>query len=243
MIVLCDSLNSFAHAPLAIRPISAFLRDCRRRSMGFLAATMKNLIDKKYSRLTVVSEGERVGTHRMFKCVCECGTIKKIAMRHLVALKTKSCGCLQSENAKRLFTTHGKSKTPEFESWTSMRNRCLNSKNKAYKNYGGRGVEVCDRWNKFENFIKDMGCRPYGYEIERKNNDGNYEPSNCKWATIKEQGNNRRTNVFIEFKGSRKTIAQWCDELGLNRKRVYQRLKNGFSVSDSFNPIKDIRNL
>lgn len=100
---------------------------------------------------------------------------------------------------KHYLTTHGKSKTPEYHAWVNMKDRCLNPKHKQYKDYGGRGIQICERWLKLENFFKDMGERPSGLTLDRINNDGNYEPSNCKWATWKEQQNNRRPRLSREL--------------------------------------------
>ena len=110
--------------------------------------------------------------------------------------------------------THGMSNRSEYWIWKSMRSRCNNVKTENYKNYGGRGIKVCKRWDSFENFYKDMGPRPSSeYSIERLDNDGNYEPSNCKWGTREEQQNNMRSNVLITYQDKTQTLAQWCREL------------------------------
>jgi hypothetical protein len=105
-----------------------------------------------------------------------------------------------------------------------MRERCVRKMSISFKNYGGRGVSVCSRWDSFENFLADMGERPVGTSLDRIDNDGNYEPENCRWATRIEQNNKRRQNVNITHNGITKTIAQWCSELGLNYSRTYRRL-------------------
>lgn len=122
--------------------------------------------------------------------------------------------------------------TSEFRAWHGMISRCLYPSIKGYENYGGRGITVCDRWrNSFENFYSDLGPRPSGgYSLERVNNDGNYEPLNCKWATKLEQDNNRRTNVFIEFNGRRLTKSQWAREIGLKPISLYKRFNSGWSI-------------
>lgn len=112
-----------------------------------------------------------------------------------------------------------------------MRVRCEDPDSENYKRYGGRGIRVCRRWSRFENFIADMGPRPgSGYSIERKDNDGNYTPKNCVWATAKQQCNNRSTNRFIEFQGQRKTLTQWAELLGYSRQKLWQRFRAGWSV-------------
>lgn len=119
-----------------------------------------------------------------------------------------------------------------YNIWSTMKQRCNNPKDKAYKRYGGRGIKICDRWNTFANFLADVGDPPSGLSLDRIDNNGNYEPGNCKWSTRKEQQNNMRTNTFLTYKGERKTIAQWSDELKLNLSydRMVQRLSQGWSL-------------
>ena len=124
-------------------------------------------------------------------------------------------------------TTHGMKYTPEYVSWNAMKGRCLNKNDPAFKNYGGRGIKVCARWKKsFENFFADMGPRPsLDYGIDRINNNGNYEPSNCRWATAKEQSSNKRTTVLLTHNGLTLTMAEWARRLGITRTGLWQRLK------------------
>lgn len=127
-------------------------------------------------------------------CVCECGNEKVTSYQNLRSGDTKSCGCLQIKNGKEINRKHQKCFTPEYNSWASMKQRCTNKKHHAYKNYGGRGIIICERWlNNFENFYKDMGRKPGKvYSIDRINPDGDYEPNNCRWATPLQQRHNRR---------------------------------------------------
>jgi hypothetical protein len=121
---------------------------------------------------------------------------------------------------------HGMSKRPRiYTTWCDMRNRCNNPNNRSYHKYGGRGIRVCDRWNEFSRFAEDMGEPPAPhYQLERIDNNGNYEPSNCRWATPKEQARNRRSSRLLTFQGRTQTLAAWCHELGLKHSTVVMRL-------------------
>lgn len=122
--------------------------------------------------------------------------------------------------------------TPEYIAWARMKSRCFYAGDSRYHSHGGRGITVCDRWREsFSHFLADMGAKPGpDYSVDRINNDGNYEPSNCRWATRKEQANNRRNNRFIEYRGERKTLQQWANELGMNRTTIAARLARGWSM-------------
>jgi hypothetical protein len=152
----------------------------------------KELAGQQFGRLTAIKfvSGAKYSS---WLCRCSCGVEVEVITAHLTNGCTKSCGCLNRDVARKNSTKHGLSYTSEYDCWVNMKDRCLNSKHKAYKYYGGRGIKVCDRWlNSFENFILDMGKKPAPeLSLERIENDGNYEPGNCRWATSKEQRLNR----------------------------------------------------
>jgi len=193
---------------------------------------VKDLTGRRFGRLIVISESNRSSKGKvMWNCICECGNEVSILSSSLLNNNTNSCGCLHKE----VNITHGLSNTPEYASWNMMRQRCLNSKCEAYSYYGGRGITICDRWlNSFENFLMDMGYRPSDiHTIDRRENDGNYEPSNCYWATKEEQNNNVRSNVVVSYADKDYTLAQLSREFNINQKVLRDRINRGWSVKDT----------
>lgn len=126
--------------------------------------------------------------------------------------------------------THGMRRSPTWYSWRAMLERCLYSKNSSYPYYGGRGIKVCNRWLRFENFLADMGVRPLGTTIERNDRDGHYEPSNCRWATASEQQSNKRSNRLLTFRGQTKTQRQWAFVFKISETAICKRLNRGWTI-------------
>lgn len=199
------------------------------------ALDIKKYIGNKYYMLTVISEEPQTRTSgghskRMIKCICDCGTVKVIRFEELRSGITKSCGCYSrneaSKRAKERNTKHGMYNTPEYNTWVSMKKRCLNKTHKSYKNYGGRGISICSEWiDSFDNFIKDMGFRPsLKHSLDRIDNNSNYNILNCRWATKTEQCRNRRSNILIEYKGESKCLQEWANELGFSWQKLYYRI-------------------
>ena len=182
-----------------------------------------------FGRLSVLREASAVNERTRWECLCQCGTLKIIKTEALKRGATVSCGCQKRENvgkaAKARMTTHGQSKTPLYRVWNGMRERCRNPRHEKYPIYGGRGINVCDAWNSFEQFQRDMGPRPSPkHSLERKDSNGNYEPGNVCWATQLEQQNNRRDNLLITVRGVTKTCSQWAREFGIKATLLNQRI-------------------
>lgn len=179
----------------------------------------------------------RKNGRKHFVCVCcwpNCYKIKIVSGQELARGDSFSCGCFRNKlAAKQLVnrnTTHGKTKTPEYNAWKHMKEHCSNS---GYKYYSDMGVAMCDRWlNSFENFLADMGERPSEkHSIDRwPDRYGNYEPSNCRWATPEEQVNNRRTTLFLTYRGHTLSLSRWATMLGLSRKTLESRIRAGWSL-------------
>ena len=187
-----------------------------------------DLTGQRFGRLTVVNRSETRNKRTYWNCVCDCGNTKVINSYKLLSGNTQSCRCLDTEMTIARTTKHGMShSSPEYYIWKTMRQRCNNPNNGAYKEYGGRGVKVCKRWDKFESFYKDMGQRPSSkHQIERLDNDGDYEPSNCVWATQLAQANNKRNTLYITFRGVTKPISDWAREVGIQKTTIRARIFN-----------------
>ena len=186
-------------------------------------------VGKTFGRLTVKAEL----LDRHVACTCTCGRVHVVHTRHLLAGRTQSCGCLHSERTSaattKRSTRHGKFGSPIYAVWNSMLGRCHNPKAKAYKHYGARGITVSPEWHEFKNFYADMGDPPPDMTLDRENNDLGYSKTNCRWATHKEQANNKRSNVLLTRNEKTQNISQWAEELGIDKFLLYERKNLGWS--------------
>jgi len=186
---------------------------------------MRKLIDltgKTFGRLIVLGQDPiRRKDGARWLCVCECGNHKSVNGSHLRRKNIKSCGCLRKEPTPRPIKHGHASKgkiTRTYTAWVSTKNRCFNTKNIGYKSYGGRGIAMCKRWaSDFSMFLEDMGEKPEGFSLERKDVNGNYEPGNCKWIPRKDQPLNRRSSVYATYKGETKSLVEWAKALKVNQ--------------------------
>jgi len=195
----------------------------------------------KYNKLTAIRFDHKTKRSRQFWLFrCDCGNEKVLNVDSVKINNTKSCGCLLTESVSKRRTTHGMSRTKIYRIWAGMITRCLDENNPSYKNYGGRGITICDRWlgkNGFINFYADMGDCPKGKSLDRINNDKGYYKKNCKWSTKKEQANNRRTNHLIIYNGKTQTLKQWAEELKIDEFLIRSRIKYGWSVERALNKV------
>jgi hypothetical protein len=198
---------------------------------------MLNLKEQQFGRLTAIHEGSRSRTgRRRWYCRCTCGRTTLVHQSALRSGNTRSCGCAVGERIGALRRTHGEThrgaNSPEYVTWTSMRHRCRNPRAHDYRHYGGRGITICERWDRFENFLADMGRKPSrAHTLERIDNDGLYSPSNCRWATIQEQACNRRSKHSLTFDGKTQSVLEWATELGMRPTTLYSRLDRGWDTA------------
>lgn len=214
------------------------LPNLERRESGVIKGKRLRPLEtgERFGRLTVLAKGPKLASsnHGRYACICDCGRVSLPRQGYLLNGKVRSCGCVTTR-------THGKRHTPEYTVWAGMKDRCLRPNSQRWKHYGGRGITVCDRWkDSFENFLADMGPKPTPeHSIDRVDNNGNYEPSNCRWATHTEQSRNRRTNLLITYRGQTKSLGVWCALLGLERGTVKHRLRTGWTLDEAFQtPVK-----
>ena len=191
-----------------------------------MARPVKNLEGQVFERWSVVGPYVR---YRGWTCKCACGTVRVVDRHTLLKGLSKSCGCAPNLGNYR----HGHSRSTSYISWHAMKSRCTNPKNSRYHSHGGRDIKICERWSKFENFLADMGERPAGKSIDREDNDGDYTPKNCRWASPLEQASNTRAAKSITYNGETRTINGWARHLGVHAGSISRRFKKGWSVQDA----------
>lgn len=190
-------------------------------------------IGDRFGRLLVVAHAESQSNKARLKCKCDCGAFTIARACHLRSGRVRSCGCLRVETSRRLATKHGLSRmVPEHGVWMRLIRRCEDPNNKSYSRYGGRGIVVCDRWRAdFAAFFADMGHRPSPkHSIDRIDNNGNYQPGNCRWATATEQSRNRRSTVMLRYQGEVACLREWSQRLDIAETSMRRKVRAGWSL-------------
>lgn len=202
----------------------------------------QDLTGRRFGKLSVISYAGRRGKQSTWNCACDCGVTKVIFATNLVSGISKTCGCSHYLPRRHASSVTGRR---EYKSYNSMMQRCYSETYQGIENYSGRGIKVCDRWrfgegdkSGFDCFLADMGERPAGTTLDRRDNDGDYEPDNCRWATSEEQMNNRRACVHLTVSGITKTVAEWAKIQGMYKSTINRRLARGVSPSSAIIPTK-----
>jgi len=190
-----------------------------------------NRSGRRYGNLVAVSRAENKNRRVMWLCRCDCGNTAIVSGHELSSGDTKSCGCIHKKIVGGINRRHGMAGTPTYTSWQAMLRRCKNINYSSFKRYGGNGIKVCKRWEIFDNFLEDMGPREDGTTIDRIDPYGHYSPDNCRWATVKDQANNKRTNVL--FRGSKETIKTISQEVGIPRTSLNKAYLRIGSIEDA----------
>jgi len=189
-----------------------------------------DLSGQTFGNLHVINRAETRNKDVYWLCKCDCGNEIEVRADHLRSMKIQTCGCMSNEMRSMALKKHGMTHTPLYSTWSKMIQRCENPKDGMARLYYERGIKVCDEWHIFENF-KNWALEN-GYNktltIDRIDNNGNYEPSNCRWADLITQANNKRTNRRIEYNGEIKTLAQWARVFHIKYQKLWLRLKRGW---------------
>jgi len=203
---------------------------------------IKDLTGQVFGRLTVVSYAGVTRHKSYWNVLCDCGEERRVGAAMLKRGTTRSCGCLHRELLSKRMIKHGESRSSaEYSAWKAMCRRCKDSNMKHFHNYGGRGIKVCRRWESYESFLQDMGRKPtLDHSIDRIDNDGDYCPENCRWATQKEQSRNQRSNRILTYRGKSQCVTAWAEELGMASHVLQHRVDRGWSVERALGtPVKD----
>jgi hypothetical protein len=204
-----------------------------------LPKRVHDLTGRRFGRLVVVAFAERRqvpgGTRVLWLCKCDCGGETSATFNTLRSGHTQSCGCLHRELTARNSLKHGGSSRAEYMAWHATKRRCRDPRVGAFENYGGRGINICDRWaDDFGAFFQDMGPRPSPeHTLDRIDVNGHYEPGNCRWATRKEQANNTRKNIVLTVRGQSKTVPEWAAVVGIKPSAIHRRLQLGWTHEDA----------
>lgn len=194
----------------------------------------------RFGRFTVLEEVGMVDNHLNVKCRCDCGREWIGRLANLTNGHIKSCGCVNREKLTERNRKHGFSKTPLYEVWKGMHARCYNPKHKSFGRYGGRGVTVCPEWHEYQPFHNWCMANGYraGLQLDRENNNGIYCPDNCRFVTRKQNTNNTRRNIYIEYCGDTHTLPEWSEILGMEYSLIRSRYDEGYRGNDLFVPRK-----
>lgn len=203
-----------------------------------------DITNNRYGKLVVLERTKKISGKTVWKCQCDCGNITYVLTSNLTCNRIKSCGCLRIEKLLQRSITHNQRHTYLYEVWKAIRQRCKNPKHKGYHNYGGRGITICEEWDKsFQAFYDWAYANGYSTDnqkdeklkltIDRIDNNGNYEPSNCRWVDRKTQSSNTRIAKLITINGETKCIAEWCKKYNVYRNTFYARVKRGMSPEEA----------
>jgi hypothetical protein len=203
-----------------------------------------DISNKKFGKLLAVKRCTNMSGKTAWECKCDCGNITFVTTSNLTCNRIRSCGCLKIKQLLERSTTHNQRHTVLYSVWRGLRQRCNNPKHASYHNYGGRGITVCEEWDKsFQAFYDWSYANGYSTEnqkneklkltIDRIDNNGNYEPSNCRWVDRKTQTRNMRTTRFITFNGQNKSVSEWCEIYGIKLQTFNTRIRNGWSIEEA----------
>lgn len=194
----------------------------------------RDLTGQRFGRLLVLGYLGQICSNgtSAWDVLCDCGVTRRASGPQMVSGHTQSCGCYARERSRTRHRTHGMRWTPIWRVWYGMIERCCTSPtHDGYSSYAGRGITVCERWRTFENFYADMGDRPFpGAQLDRINNDGNYEPGNVRWATSTQNGRNKRNNRLLTLDGASLTIQEWSERTGIPATTIKSRVQKGWDL-------------
>lgn len=211
---------------------------------AFMNKREYNLAGKKYGRLTVIQLSHIEKHHKVWLCQCECGNNTLARTGNLNSGSVQSCGCLMKDNMRKVATTHSLSRSRIYRIYINMKMRCSKPTEIQFHNYGGRGIKVCEEWKEdFMSFYKWAMANGYNKKLtlDRIDNDGNYEPSNCRWATYEEQCRNKGNNRLISINGVEKSLIEWSEMSGIGRATIAKRINVGWDEKDWLKPVNSAK--